>query len=178
MRWLALLARADEEGELRRNAPRTPNRAARTCDTVIVIFDDFNQSRDHPVSLVVRVRIDPHESAHSNAKDSLSCMSFQNGSSWSVPETKVVTARAAELRDQGADVITLSQGEPDFDTPSVKLAPGPSATGRRDTRRSPKSSHCGQRSARASVAIMVSIAVLTRSRWAAAPSRSFQRTIR
>ncbi|MET4608780.1 aspartate aminotransferase [Bradyrhizobium sp. JR4.1] len=32
-------------------------------------------------------------------------------------QTKVMTARAAELRDQGADVITLSQGEPDFDTP-------------------------------------------------------------
>lgn len=34
-------------------------------------------------------------------------------------QTKVMTARAAELRDQGADVITLSQGEPDFDTPSA-----------------------------------------------------------
>jgi len=34
-------------------------------------------------------------------------------------ETKAMTARAAELRDQGADIITLSQGEPDFDTPSV-----------------------------------------------------------
>ncbi|TWB87284.1 phosphonoalanine aminotransferase [Bradyrhizobium macuxiense] len=33
-------------------------------------------------------------------------------------ETKAMTARAAELRDQGTDVITLSQGEPDFDTPS------------------------------------------------------------
>ncbi|MBP1299819.1 pyridoxal phosphate-dependent aminotransferase [Bradyrhizobium elkanii] len=32
-------------------------------------------------------------------------------------ETKAMTARAAELRDQGRDVITLSQGEPDFDTP-------------------------------------------------------------
>ncbi|RZN10858.1 aspartate aminotransferase [Bradyrhizobium genosp. SA-3] len=30
-----------------------------------------------------------------------------------------MTARAAELRDQGADVITLSQGEPDFGTPSA-----------------------------------------------------------
>ncbi|WP_442869577.1 pyridoxal phosphate-dependent aminotransferase [Bradyrhizobium sp. CCBAU 11386] len=34
-------------------------------------------------------------------------------------ETKAMTARAAELRDQGIDVITLSQGEPDFDTPST-----------------------------------------------------------
>ncbi|WP_426420548.1 pyridoxal phosphate-dependent aminotransferase [Bradyrhizobium genosp. A] len=34
-------------------------------------------------------------------------------------ETKAMTARAAELRDQGIDVITLSQGEPDFDTPSA-----------------------------------------------------------
>ncbi|WP_426420534.1 pyridoxal phosphate-dependent aminotransferase [Bradyrhizobium genosp. A] len=30
-----------------------------------------------------------------------------------------MAARAAELRDQGADVITLSQGEPDFDMPSA-----------------------------------------------------------
>ncbi|WP_345947032.1 pyridoxal phosphate-dependent aminotransferase [Bradyrhizobium sp. 174] len=34
-------------------------------------------------------------------------------------QTKVMAARAAELRDQGADVIALSQGEPDFDTPSA-----------------------------------------------------------
>ncbi|WFU14917.1 pyridoxal phosphate-dependent aminotransferase [Bradyrhizobium sp. CB3481] len=34
-------------------------------------------------------------------------------------ETKAMTARAAELRDQGVDVITLSAGEPNFDTPSV-----------------------------------------------------------
>ncbi|MGX1350646.1 aspartate aminotransferase [Bradyrhizobium elkanii] len=34
-------------------------------------------------------------------------------------ETKAMTARAAELRDRGFDVITLSQGEPDFDTPSA-----------------------------------------------------------
>ncbi|MTV19114.1 pyridoxal phosphate-dependent aminotransferase [Bradyrhizobium elkanii] len=30
-----------------------------------------------------------------------------------------MTTRAAELRDQGVDVITLSQGEPDFKTPSA-----------------------------------------------------------
>lgn len=34
-------------------------------------------------------------------------------------ETKAMTARAAQLRDQGVDVITLSQGEPDFNTPSA-----------------------------------------------------------
>ncbi|MCA1379040.1 MULTISPECIES: pyridoxal phosphate-dependent aminotransferase [unclassified Bradyrhizobium] len=34
-------------------------------------------------------------------------------------QTEVMTARAVELRDQGVDVITLSQGEPDFDTPSA-----------------------------------------------------------
>lgn len=34
-------------------------------------------------------------------------------------ETKAMTARAAQLRDRGVDVITLSQGEPDFDTPSA-----------------------------------------------------------
>lgn len=39
-------------------------------------------------------------------------------------ETKTMTARAAELRDQGADVITLSQGEPDFDTPSAVCEAG------------------------------------------------------
>ena len=32
-------------------------------------------------------------------------------------ETKAVTARAASLKEEGIDVITLSQGEPDFDTP-------------------------------------------------------------
>jgi aspartate aminotransferase len=32
-------------------------------------------------------------------------------------ETKAMTARAAALRQQGRTVITLSQGEPDFDTP-------------------------------------------------------------
>ena len=34
-------------------------------------------------------------------------------------ETKAMTARAAALRGEGADVITLSQGEPDFDTPAA-----------------------------------------------------------
>jgi len=33
--------------------------------------------------------------------------------------TKAMTARAAELRDHGIDIITLSQGEPDFDTPAA-----------------------------------------------------------
>jgi aspartate aminotransferase len=33
-------------------------------------------------------------------------------------ETKAMTARAAALRASGRSVITLSQGEPDFDTPS------------------------------------------------------------
>lgn len=32
-------------------------------------------------------------------------------------ETKAMTARAAALKAQGKEVITLSQGEPDFDTP-------------------------------------------------------------
>jgi aspartate aminotransferase len=32
-------------------------------------------------------------------------------------ETKAMTARAAALRDQGREIITLSQGEPDFGTP-------------------------------------------------------------
>lgn len=34
-------------------------------------------------------------------------------------ETKAITARAAELCDQGVDIITLSQGEPDFGTPTT-----------------------------------------------------------
>jgi aspartate aminotransferase len=33
-------------------------------------------------------------------------------------ETKAMTARAAALREQGREIITLSQGEPDFDTPA------------------------------------------------------------
>ena len=33
-------------------------------------------------------------------------------------ETKAMTARAAALRSQGRSIITLSQGEPDFETPS------------------------------------------------------------
>ncbi|MHC6154774.1 pyridoxal phosphate-dependent aminotransferase [Bradyrhizobium elkanii] len=32
-------------------------------------------------------------------------------------ETKAMTARAAALKEQGREIITLSQGEPDFDTP-------------------------------------------------------------
>ncbi|MFK4654330.1 aspartate/methionine/tyrosine aminotransferase [Bradyrhizobium japonicum] len=39
-------------------------------------------------------------------------------------ETKAMTARAAELREQGIDVITLSQGEPDFDTPAAVCEAG------------------------------------------------------
>jgi aspartate aminotransferase len=34
-------------------------------------------------------------------------------------ETKAMTAKAAALREQGIDVVTLSQGEPDFDTPEA-----------------------------------------------------------
>lgn len=34
-------------------------------------------------------------------------------------QTKVMTARARALREQGIDVVTLSQGEPDFDTPEA-----------------------------------------------------------
>ncbi|ESZ09411.1 hypothetical protein X737_32850 [Mesorhizobium sp. L48C026A00] len=38
-------------------------------------------------------------------------------------ETKAMTAQAAALKAQGHQVITLSQGEPDFDTPSISLKP-------------------------------------------------------
>ncbi|MFD2053682.1 pyridoxal phosphate-dependent aminotransferase [Mesorhizobium calcicola] len=34
-------------------------------------------------------------------------------------ETKAMTAKAAALREKGIDVIALSQGEPDFDTPEA-----------------------------------------------------------
>lgn len=34
-------------------------------------------------------------------------------------QTKAMTAKAAALREQGIDIVTLSQGEPDFDTPDA-----------------------------------------------------------
>lgn len=39
-------------------------------------------------------------------------------------ETKAMTARAAALKAQGLEIITLSQGEPDFDTPDNVLEAG------------------------------------------------------
>lgn len=42
-------------------------------------------------------------------------------------ETKAMTARAAVLRERGIDVVTLSQGEPDFDTPEAVRNAGISA---------------------------------------------------
>ncbi len=39
-------------------------------------------------------------------------------------ETKAMTARATALRAQGREIITLSQGEPDFDTPANVRAAG------------------------------------------------------
>ena len=39
-------------------------------------------------------------------------------------ETKAMTARAAALKAQGREIITLSQGEPDFDTPDNVLEAG------------------------------------------------------
>lgn len=38
--------------------------------------------------------------------------------------TKAMTQRAADLRQSGRDIITLSQGEPDFDTPANVAAAG------------------------------------------------------
>lgn len=83
-------------------------------------------------------------------------------------QTKVMTARAAELRDQGTDVITLSQGEPDFDPPSVICETGIRAIRAGQTKYTAVAgtSNCGQQLARASVAIMASTTVSTRSRWA------------
>jgi len=49
-------------------------------------------------------------------------------------ETEVMTARAAELREQGADVITLSQGASDFDTPSAICEAGTRAIRERQTK--------------------------------------------
>ena len=39
-------------------------------------------------------------------------------------ETKAMTARAAALRAEGKSIITLSQGEPDFETPEHVRAAG------------------------------------------------------
>nr|WP_271600174.1 pyridoxal phosphate-dependent aminotransferase [Bradyrhizobium sp. CCBAU 45384] len=52
-------------------------------------------------------------------------------------ETKAMTARAAELREAGADVITLSAGEPDFETPSAVCEAGVQAIRRGRTKYTP-----------------------------------------
>src|SRR5579871_741943 len=49
-------------------------------------------------------------------------------------ETKAMTARAAALREQGREIITLSQGEPDFDTPENIQEAGIEAIRSRKTR--------------------------------------------
>jgi aspartate aminotransferase len=49
-------------------------------------------------------------------------------------ETKAMTARAAALRQQGRTVITLSQGEPDFDTPASVCEAGIEAIRKGKTR--------------------------------------------
>ncbi|MGV6875830.1 pyridoxal phosphate-dependent aminotransferase [Pseudochelatococcus sp. B33] len=52
-------------------------------------------------------------------------------------ETKAMTARAAALREQGIDVIALSQGEPDFDTPEAVRNAGVAAIHNGRTRYTP-----------------------------------------
>lgn len=52
-------------------------------------------------------------------------------------ETKAMTAKAAGLREQGIDVIALSQGEPDFDTPEAVQNAGIAAIRNGKTRYTP-----------------------------------------
>lgn len=52
-------------------------------------------------------------------------------------QTKVMTAKALALREQGVDIITLSQGEPDFDTPEAIRAAGIAAIHGGKTRYTP-----------------------------------------
>jgi aspartate aminotransferase len=52
-------------------------------------------------------------------------------------ETKAMTAKAEALREQGIDVIALSQGEPDFDTPEAVQNAGIAAIRNGQTRYTP-----------------------------------------
>lgn len=52
-------------------------------------------------------------------------------------QTKAMTAKAAALREQGIDIVTLSQGEPDFDTPEAIRKAGIAAIERGKTRYTP-----------------------------------------
>ncbi|UVK49192.1 pyridoxal phosphate-dependent aminotransferase (plasmid) [Mesorhizobium sp. AR07] len=52
-------------------------------------------------------------------------------------QTKAMTAAAAALREKGIDVIALSQGEPDFDTPDVVQRAGIAAIREGKTRYTP-----------------------------------------
>ena len=52
-------------------------------------------------------------------------------------QTKAMTAKAAALREKGVDVVTLSQGEPDFDTPNAILQAGSAAIDAGHTRYTP-----------------------------------------
>ena len=51
--------------------------------------------------------------------------------------TTAMTDRASELRDQGRDIISLSVGEPDFDTPSHVIQAAKDALDAGDTRYTP-----------------------------------------
>jgi aspartate aminotransferase len=90
-------------------------------------------------------------------------------------QTEVMTARAAELRDQDADVITLSQGEPDFDTPAAICEAGIRAIRDGQTK---YTAVAGIKPLREAIRESLRrdqglglTTVLTRSRWAAALSR-------
>lgn len=52
-------------------------------------------------------------------------------------QTKAMTAAAATLKEKGVDVITLSQGEPDFDTPAAVQRAGIAAIREGKTRYTP-----------------------------------------
>ncbi|UVC15510.1 pyridoxal phosphate-dependent aminotransferase [Mesorhizobium onobrychidis] len=52
-------------------------------------------------------------------------------------QTKAMTAKACALREQGVDIVTLSQGEPDFDTPEAVQQAGIAAILNGKTRYTP-----------------------------------------
>jgi len=62
-------------------------------------------------------------------------------------QTKVMTSKATALRERGADIITLSQGEPDFDTPEAIRDAGIAAIQQGKTRYTPVAGVKGLREA-------------------------------
>lgn len=96
-----------------------PNSAARRSDTIVVIFDDFIQCCDHLVSLVVRVRIDATKPLIRTRRILRLVSRFRTAQTRPSLSNQGHDGSRRRAAHQGADVITLSQGEPDFDTPSA-----------------------------------------------------------